>query len=115
MDPNKGDKETVSWTSWMEVRYHGISVAQTWGRGSVQSSQEVLSLFLAEQDADLFAAAPDYIFTHITFAATWLIISSFTMYQVNGTGLGNTFERLIAVTIEKLSHMSYSPQRSARI
>lgn len=112
MGPNKEDNDSICWTSWLNVRYHGISVAQTWGNKSIQSAQAVLALIVAEQDLVLFGAAPDYIFTLITFAATWLIISSFSMYQLNGTGLGSPCERLVAMTIEKLSQMSYSPQHT---
>ncbi|KAE9404853.1 hypothetical protein BT96DRAFT_988942 [Gymnopus androsaceus JB14] len=70
--------------SWMCARYKGIPIPMIYGQDAIDSAQNVLSIFLNQTDTALLAAAPDHVFCLITFAATWLIISNFSIHQLNG-------------------------------
>lgn len=96
--------------SWMCARYKGIPIPMIYGQDAIDSAQNVLSIFLNQTDTALLAAAPDHVFCLITFAATWLIISNFSIHQLNGINLGWSNDKLISLTAEKLSHIAHSPE-----
>lgn len=96
--------------SWMCARYKGVPIPMIYGQDAIESAQNVLTIFLSESDTTLLICAPDYVFSLITFSATWLIISNFSIHQLNGVNLGWANDKLISLTAEKLSHIAHSPE-----
>ncbi|KAJ4479106.1 hypothetical protein J3R30DRAFT_3289341 [Lentinula aciculospora] len=96
--------------SWMVTLYRGTPIPLIYGHEAVESAQHVLSIFLSQNDTTLLAAAPDHVFSLITFSATWIIISNFSMHQLNGVNLGWANDQLICLVAEKLSHIAHSPE-----
>lgn len=96
--------------SWIRTRYHGTSIVSVWGRDSVKNAQAVLVIVLSNRDDKLLSACPDSIFSMITFAAAWLIITNFSMYQLNCAPLGVACDKLITATMELLSRLALGPE-----
>ncbi|KAK0461657.1 uncharacterized protein EV420DRAFT_120983 [Desarmillaria tabescens] len=95
--------------SWLRAQYHGTSIAMCLGRDSIKSAQSVLTV-VHSVDTNLLVAAPDSIFTIISFAATWLIVANVSMYQLNCAPLGVACDRLISMTAELLSRLALGPE-----
>ncbi|KAJ3992657.1 hypothetical protein F5050DRAFT_885536 [Lentinula boryana] len=96
--------------SWMVTIYRGTPIPLIYGHEAIDSAQHVLSIFLSQNDTTLLAAAPDHVFCLITFSATWIIISNFSIHQLNGVNLGWANDKLISLVAEKLSHIAHSPE-----
>lgn len=96
--------------SWMVTLYRGTPIPLIYGHEAIDSAQQVLTIFLSQNDTALLAAAPDHVFCLVTFSATWIIISNFSMHQLNGVNLGWANDKLISLVAEKLSHIASSPE-----
>ncbi|KAK0230345.1 hypothetical protein IW262DRAFT_1261429 [Armillaria fumosa] len=95
--------------SWLRAQYHGTSMAMCLGRDSIKSAQSVLTI-VHSVDANLLVTAPDSIFTTISFAATWLIVANFSIYQLNCAPLGMACDMLMSRTVELLSRLVLGPE-----
>lgn len=95
--------------SWLRAQYHGTSMAMCLGRDSIKSAQSVLTI-VHSVDANLLVTVPDSIFTTISFAATWLIVANFSIYQLNCAPLGVACDMLISKTVELLSRLALGPE-----
>ncbi|KAK0491443.1 hypothetical protein IW261DRAFT_89036 [Armillaria novae-zelandiae] len=95
--------------SWLRAQYHGTSMAMCLGRDSIKSAQSVLTI-VHSVDANLLVTAPDGIFITISFAATWLIVANFSIYQLNCAPLGVACDKLISMTVELLSRLALGPE-----
>ncbi|KAF5393162.1 hypothetical protein D9757_001170 [Collybiopsis confluens] len=102
-----GDHNGQSWTS---ARYKGAPMALIYGHDAISYAQNVLSIFLSQSETALLAAAPDFVYILITFAATWIVISNISIQQLAGANLGWANDKLIALVAEKLSHIAHSPE-----
>ncbi|KAK0206995.1 hypothetical protein DFS33DRAFT_1382081 [Desarmillaria ectypa] len=95
--------------SWLRAQYHGTSIAMCLGRDSIKSAQSILTV-VHSVDTNLLVAAPDNIFTTISFAATWLIVANFSIHQLNCAPLGAACDRIISMTVELLSRLALGPE-----
>ncbi|KAJ7704423.1 hypothetical protein B0H17DRAFT_921447 [Mycena rosella] len=98
---------------WYQIKTEGQTVALFWGRTALVSAEAVLTGFLAHSDLTLLSTAPDSFYVMVGFAATWLFVSNFSVYQLSGGKLGGASERLQVMTIERLNKISHAPDHSA--
>ncbi|KAF7293006.1 hypothetical protein MIND_01199900 [Mycena indigotica] len=101
-------------TPWYSVETKaGHCISLFWGREALINAEGVLTTFLSVTDPTLFSSAPDIIFIMIGFAATWIFVSNFTLYQMAGSNLGGPSEMLQTLTIERLHQIALSPDHAA--
>ncbi|KAJ7056959.1 hypothetical protein C8F01DRAFT_339051 [Mycena amicta] len=91
----------------------GHCVSLFWGRDALLNAEGVLTAFLSATDLTLLSSAPDNIYVMVGFAATWIFVSNFTIYQMAGSTLGGPSERLQMLTIERLNQIALSPDHAA--
>ncbi|KAJ7481471.1 hypothetical protein FB451DRAFT_1085095 [Mycena latifolia] len=100
-------------TPWYQVQTEGQCVALFWGRTALISAEAVLTSFLGASDFTLLSTAPDNLYVMVGFAATWLFVSNFSVYQLSGGKMGGASERLQAMTIDRLNRISHAQDHSA--
>jgi hypothetical protein len=98
---------------WWEATLDGNCVSLMWARPALISAEAVLSAFLAPSDLTLLSTAPDNVYSMVGFAATWIFVSNFIVYQLSGGKMGGSSELLQAMTIERLNQIAHSPDHSA--
>ncbi|KAJ7028676.1 hypothetical protein C8F04DRAFT_1289686, partial [Mycena alexandri] len=98
---------------WYKATIEGHCVSLFWGRMALINSENVLTAFLATSDFTLLSTAPDNLYVMVGFAATWIFVSNFSIYQLGGEKLGGASERLQSMTIERLNQIAHSPDHSA--
>ncbi|KAJ7792440.1 hypothetical protein B0H14DRAFT_2931001 [Mycena olivaceomarginata] len=94
-----------------EVRGHCLSLF--WGHTALISAETVLTTFLTPSDLTLLGGAPDNIYVMVGFAATWIFVSNYTLFQLGTSQLGGSSEYLQNMTIERLSRIAHAPDHSA--
>ncbi|KAJ7151394.1 hypothetical protein C8R43DRAFT_1127673 [Mycena crocata] len=100
-------------TPWYKVETEGRCVSLFWGRTALICAEAVLTAFLAPTDLTLMSTAPDNLYVMVGFAATWIFVSNFSLYQLSGNKLGGASERLQAMTISRLNQIAHSPDHAA--
>ncbi|KAF7329727.1 hypothetical protein MKEN_00236000 [Mycena kentingensis (nom. inval.)] len=105
------DAPTQPWHTVETKGGHAISLF--WGRDALLNAESVLTAFLSVSDLTLLSAAPDNVYVMVGFAATWIFVSNFTIYQMAGSTLGGPSERLQSLTIERLNAVSVAPDHAA--
>lgn len=98
--------------TWIGTKYHGTSIIPIWGRDSIKNAQCLLTTFISAHDHKLLSACPDHIFSLVTCAATWLIVSNFSMHQLNCPPLGSACDKLITTTTELLGSLAAGPDHA---
>ncbi|KAF9034978.1 hypothetical protein BDZ89DRAFT_1062234, partial [Hymenopellis radicata] len=96
--------------TWIRAKYHGTAIVSGWGRDSIKTAQALLMTVLANSNDKLLSSCPDCILSMIAFAATWLIISNFSMHQLKCPPLGSACDRMITATIELLARLALGPE-----
>uniref|UniRef100_A0A0W0G5Y9 Zn(2)-C6 fungal-type domain-containing protein n=1 Tax=Moniliophthora roreri TaxID=221103 RepID=A0A0W0G5Y9_MONRR len=94
--------------SWIKAEFKGIPIALSLGKDGIVSAQAILASTLA-LDTKLLAASPDHVFMMITFAAIWILITNFSIYQLSKINLGWASDRLVVLTAERLVEVSVTP------
>ncbi|KAF7337872.1 hypothetical protein MVEN_02010200 [Mycena venus] len=100
-------------TAWYAVKIKGHCVSLFWGHMALINAETVLSTFLAASDLTLLNTAPDNIYVMIGFAATWIFVSNFSLYQLGKTQLGGASEHLQNMTIKRLNQIAHAPDHAA--
>jgi hypothetical protein len=98
---------------WYTAQIKGHQVSLLWGRMALVSAETVLSTFLAPLDLTLLGTAPDNLYAMVSFAATWIFVSNFSLLQLGLSKLGGASERLQSMTIERLNQIAHSPDHAA--
>ncbi|KAJ7721040.1 hypothetical protein B0H16DRAFT_1603590 [Mycena metata] len=98
---------------WYKAAIEGHCISLFWGRMALISSENVLTTFLAASDLTLLSTAPDNLYVMVGFAATWIFVSNFSIYQLGGEKLGGASERLQSMAIDRLNQIAHSPDHSA--
>lgn len=94
-----------------EVRGHCLSLF--WGHTALISAETVLTTFLTPSDLTLLGGAPDNIYVMVGFAATWIFVSNYTLFQLGTSQLGGSSEYLQNMTIERLNRIAHAPDHAA--
>ncbi|KAJ7201041.1 hypothetical protein GGX14DRAFT_658803, partial [Mycena pura] len=99
---------------WYKVEMpDGHCISLFWGSKALISAEAVLTAFLATTDLSLLSTAPDNLYVMVGFAATWIFVSNFSIYQLSGSQVGGASERLQVMTIERLSQIAHAPDHAA--
>ncbi|KAJ7355870.1 hypothetical protein DFH08DRAFT_738004 [Mycena albidolilacea] len=104
------DEPQIPWYT-AEVRGHCLSLF--WGHTALISAETVLSTFLTPSDLALLNTAPDNTYAMVGFAATWIFVSNYTLFQLGKGQLGGSSEYLQNMTIERLSRIAHAPDHAA--
>jgi hypothetical protein len=87
--------------------HKGIHVTSVWGREAVLAAEAVLVASLSRQEN--IGTAPDNVFAMISFAAVWLIMAKFAMFQNRTERLPVVSHGLLTKTIERLTQEAMAP------
>src|SRR5271170_6150175 len=68
-----------------EFVHQGVNLALIWGQDAIVTAEAVLVTNLSRPES--MSSAPDIVFTMLSFAAVWLIIAKFAIYQNRGDHL----------------------------
>ncbi|KAJ7704434.1 hypothetical protein B0H17DRAFT_11228 [Mycena rosella] len=100
---------------WYHVKAEGHPepVAIHFGRVALTSAEAVLTAFLTPSDLTQLSTAPDNLYVMVGFAATWIFVTNFSIYQLDGGKMGGASERLQAMAVERLNQISHAPDHSA--
>ncbi|KAJ7704382.1 hypothetical protein B0H17DRAFT_9700 [Mycena rosella] len=105
------DTPLIPW--WKVQTAENQCVPLHFGRIALVSAEAVLTAFLAPSDLTLLSTAPDNIYIMVGFAATWIFVSNFSIYQLGGGKVGGASERLQILTIDRLNQIAHAPDHSA--
>ncbi|KIY73954.1 hypothetical protein CYLTODRAFT_439588 [Cylindrobasidium torrendii FP15055 ss-10] len=95
--------------TWIRAKYHGTFIVSLLGRDSIKTAQSMLMIFLTHRNEKQLVACPDSLFNLVAFATTFLIVSNFSMQQMNCAPLGAACDKLISMTVEVLSMLASGP------
>ncbi|KAJ7792644.1 hypothetical protein B0H14DRAFT_2534001 [Mycena olivaceomarginata] len=98
---------------WLSAEIRGQALSFVWGYPALISAETVLSTFLLPSDLTLLSTAPDNLYAMVTFAATWLFVSNFSLVQLGKGHLGGASERLQSMTIQRLNKIAHAPDHAA--
>ncbi|KAF8208176.1 hypothetical protein K438DRAFT_1813558 [Mycena galopus ATCC 62051] len=99
-------------TPWYSAEFQGQNLTFYWGYPALISAETVLTTFLAAPE-DLLPTAPDNLYAMVTFAATWIFVSNFSLIQLKKSHVGGASERLQSMTIARLNKIAHSPDHVA--
>ncbi|KAJ7507168.1 hypothetical protein B0H11DRAFT_193434 [Mycena galericulata] len=106
------ERETPQ-TPWYEVETGDFTISIFWGRIALIHAEAVLTTFLAPKELVLLSTAPDNLYVMVAFAATWIFVSNFSIYQMSGGKLGGASELLQTMAIARLNEIAHSPDHAA--
>ncbi|TFK43858.1 hypothetical protein BDQ12DRAFT_198358 [Crucibulum laeve] len=97
---------------WFRKECKGQDLVIAWTRDALTSAEAVLSHTLSWPEHNLIGTVPDTFFNGIAFAAAWLVMSNFSMYQLHGAQLGGSCDRLLTMIITRLSRAALTPDHA---
>ncbi|KAJ7264897.1 hypothetical protein B0H12DRAFT_1321323 [Mycena haematopus] len=100
---------------WYIAEIKGQCLSLFWAHIGLQTSETVLSTFLAVSDSNLtlLSCSPDNVFVMVAFAATWIFVTNYTVHQLGNTQLVGASEHLQNMTIERLNQIAHAPDHAA--
>jgi hypothetical protein len=93
--------------------HNGVNLAGAWGYEAIMSAESVLSVLISRSELALIGTLPDMVFTFISFAAVFLIMAKFALYEHRAESISGSGDALLVKTIERLSEAAYSPEHHA--
>ena len=94
---------------WYRQSHPGIDIA-SWGREAVLTAEAVLVASLSTHE-DL-RTAPDNFFVMISFAAVWMVMAKFAMFQTASERLPGVSNGLLVKIIERLTQLALTPDHT---
>jgi hypothetical protein len=107
---NKPDRQGP-W--FLAAVYNGVNLTQTWGHHALVLSEAILIATISRSELALMSAAPDSLFSMISLAAIFVILSKWNVYENIGQQMPGSSDPILARIIEKLSLIACSPDHFA--
>ncbi|KAI6130259.1 hypothetical protein EDD16DRAFT_1077582 [Pisolithus croceorrhizus] len=99
---------------WFEcVEHNGVKLVVSWGSQALAFAHGALTTALSRHEDELLSAAPDHFFAMITLATLYVILCKWSEGERGGEQLSGSCDLLLSRTVERLSHISCSPDHSA--
>ncbi|KAG8218913.1 hypothetical protein J3R82DRAFT_4596 [Butyriboletus roseoflavus] len=99
---------------WFLVAEHnGVNLAQSWGHHALVLSEAILIATISRPELALMSAAPDSLFSMITFATIFVILSKWSVLENAGQQMAGSSDSILAKIIERLSLIACSPDHIA--
>lgn len=99
---------------WFLVAEHnGVNLAQSWGHHALVLSEAILITTISQPELDLMSTAPDTMFSMITFATVYVLMSKWNVYENAGQHMPGSSDSILARTIERLLQIACSPDHFA--
>ncbi|KAG9317720.1 hypothetical protein JVU11DRAFT_1936 [Chiua virens] len=99
---------------WFLVAEHnGVNLAQCWGHQALVISEAILITTISQLEPALMSTAPDSVFSMITFATIFVILSKWSVLENAGQQMPGSSDSILTRTIEKLSLVACSPDHFA--
>lgn len=99
---------------WFLVAEHnGVNLAQSWGHHALVLSEAILIATISRPELALMSTAPDSLFSMITFATIFVILSKWSVFENAGQHMPGSSDSILTRTIERLSLIACSPDHFA--
>lgn len=107
---NKPDRQGP----WFLAAVHnGVNLTQTWGHHALVLSEAILIATISRSELALMSTAPDSLFSMISLAAIFVILSKWNVYENIGQQMPGSSDSILARIIERLSLIACSPDHFA--
>jgi len=90
--------------------HNDVNLAVAWGHEAFKTAVSVLRTFVSQSEVALISTAPDIVFTLVSYAATFVIISKLILCDDHTEHLSASSDVLLAKTIERLFEAAYTPE-----
>jgi len=98
-----------SQTPWfLLAEQNGVNLAQSWGHQALVLSEAILIVTISLSEAELLSTAPDNLFSMITFATLFVMMSKWNVLEHAGQQMLGYSDPILARTIERLSLIACS-------
>ncbi|KAH0840187.1 hypothetical protein J3R83DRAFT_1182 [Lanmaoa asiatica] len=95
---------------WFLVAEHnGVNLAHSWGHHALVLSEAILIATISRPELALMSTAPDSLFSMITFATIFVLLSKWSVLENAGQQMPGSSDSILAKTIERLSLIACSP------
>lgn len=90
------------------AEHNGVNLAQSWGHQALVLSEAILIATISLPEPALMSTAPDSLFSMITFATIFVMLSKWSVLEHAGQQMPGSSDSILARTIERLSLIACS-------
>ena len=107
------NKPDVQGPWFLAAEHNGVNLAQSWGHHALVLSEAILIATISRSELAMMSTAPDSLFSMITLAAIFVILSKWNVYENIGQQMPGSSDSILARIIERLSLIACSPDHFA--
>lgn len=106
--------KTEGQDAWfLAAEHNGVNLARSWGHHALVLSEAILIAVISRSELALMSTAPDSLFSMITLAAIFVILSKWSVLENIGQQMPGSSDPILARIIERLSLIACSPDHFA--
>lgn len=105
--------KTDSQTWFLAAEHNGVNLARSWGHHALVLSEAILIATISRSELALMSTAPDSLFSMITMAAIFVILSKWCVLENIGQQMPGSSDSILEKIIRRLSHIACSPDHFA--